>query len=359
MHLGSPGGDKVAGKPAAGSAGAGAGAVATGAAGGRASYRDGDGDLERDRDRDVDRDFECRFLRGLVSSSLKPIADILSANIFYTHHTFEIMTSAHVVSPRMTSFGSPKVLVSCATFNALAHPYTKFNSAHHGHSETAVETATQQTRRYELNARALAEFYADVLLLQEHDQAFVVPGYRRIMRAFVDGRSEGCSIALADSSPMEFLSAATVDLGEGKSAVIAKIAADAACFWAVSLHLKGGRDTDDVKRSQVQRVQTTLQALGFAKDTDTLVFAGDMNDVDPDRTFGALLRTGCNVCWHAPVGPTGLTSAFDKAIAIDHVFVTCDRRVEIQPLRHAPGSPWATDAVVGSDHVPVLFTVIV
>jgi endonuclease/exonuclease/phosphatase family metal-dependent hydrolase len=78
-----------------------------------------------------------------------------------------------------------------------------------------------------------------------------------------------------------------------------------------------------------------------------------MNDTDPDSTFGDLM--GAAGFARVPYeGVSGMTSDFSKLLALDHVYVRGAKAVHV-PGEFLPGSPWRPDALVGSDHIPLVF----
>jgi hypothetical protein len=238
------------------------------------------------------------------------------------------------------------------SYNLLSHGYTKFNQALHGQS-TPVESHDQMAARRRREQDLVAALNPAVLLLQEHDHDFAVAGYRRGVRAFVDGRTEGCSVLLADAVAAEMDTSFTVDLGDGKSAAVGLVGG----VWFISCHLKGGPGSEGAKKRQVG---TILRALRVAAgDTFYAVWAGDMNETAPGELFGEECA-GAGFTLLDPVGPTGLTSRMDTALALDHVLLHGLPRgavtVEL-PLVPDTKTPWAPDATQGSDHVPVVIRV--
>jgi hypothetical protein len=255
---------------------------------------------------------------------------------------------------RVTHTTQKKVMTSTpgivvVSFNMLAHAYTKFNSALHKAPHTREETKDQRDARRERNAALVATLRPSVLLLQEHDDDVVIPGYGRGVRAFVDSRSEGCSVLLADDYSGTIDKSFTVDLGEGKSAAAAFVKG----VWYMSSHLKGGPDSEYIKIRQVNLLLETLEKMA-GKDAPA-VWAGDMNDTKPEAQL-VTCAAPKGFALISAVGPTGLTSKMDTALALDHVFVRGVPGVRLT-IPHAPriGGPWDS-CDHGSDHVPLVIS---
>lgn len=245
------------------------------------------------------------------------------------------------------------VAMRVVSFNLLAHAYTKFNAVLHKQTDTREESAEQKHTRRARNAALIATLRPEVLLLQEHDLDVRVEGYARGVRALVDGRTEGCSVLLADWSPLAVEASFTVDLGDSKSGAAAKVGGT----WFVSSHLKGGAGSDDAKVRQTRCLLHTLDAMDDPR--APAVWAGDMNETEPGRVLQPpAAEHGFQLV--PSVGPTGLTSgAMVTALELDHVFVrhlgtTPRQTVPVPPVE---GGPWAPTSTQGSDHVPVVLTI--
>jgi endonuclease/exonuclease/phosphatase family metal-dependent hydrolase len=181
----------------------------------------------------------------------------------------------------------------------------------------------------------------DVLLLQEHDLACSVPGYSFGVHAFTDGRWEGCSVLFRDA-PTSTFRTFTVDLRHGKTAAVAEM--DGVVF--VSVHLKGGPGTEEDRRAQMALLLKALPAEG------PCLIAGDMNDTDPDATFGALLAAARFK--RAPYdGFSGFNSALTTPLVLDHMYARQVTVVDVH-LPYALENPWLSDATSGSDHAAVV-----
>jgi endonuclease/exonuclease/phosphatase family metal-dependent hydrolase len=172
--------------------------------------------------------------------------------------------------------------------------------------------------------------------------------YKYKASAAVEDRDEGC--AMLSNTP--FVTTFGVDIGDGKTAVGATT--DTGLTFA-SLHLKGGPGTEGAKRAQIARV------LEFVGSEARCVIGGDMNDTNPDGSFGDLM-SAAGFRRIAYAGASGMTSDFSKQLTLDHLYVRGIARVEPVPLlvpgtgeTISPGSPWRPEALVGSDHIPVVF----
>jgi endonuclease/exonuclease/phosphatase family metal-dependent hydrolase len=232
------------------------------------------------------------------------------------------------------------------TFNMLSHGYTKHNSAVHGNGPArSLESVAQRDRRRALNAALVASVDADVLLLQEHDEDVSLPHYSStITRAFVDGRSEGCSVAVKDGSGGGGIIAQwTLDLGDGKTAASALVHG----VWFTSVHFKGGPGSEPMRREQAARLVARLSPTGPA------VIAGDFNDTDPDSTVGSVLGPEWKRVPYE--GHSGLNGGMTVPLAIDHVYVRDLEGATAAPML-PPKQPWLDDVVCGSDHVPIVVT---
>ena len=237
-----------------------------------------------------------------------------------------------------------------ASFNLLATAYTKFSTAFHspGAPPRALESDAQKQARRRVIQQVVNDLGLDYLLTQEHDDDFHIEGFLYEAKVLGWDRTEGCRIL---SRETEFESTLGVDLGEGKTAVIATTIDDRTL---VSLHLKGGPGSADVQRAQMARV---LQCIPPDK-YGYCVLGGDMNTTDPEAVFGDLMHAAGFV--HiANSTPTGMSSAFDVKLVLDHFYLRASSRERadcaIVATGMEPASPWRTDVPSsGSDHVPLV-----
>ena len=83
-----------------------------------------------------------------------------------------------------------------------------------------------------------------------------------------------------------------------------------------------------------------------------------MNTTDPEAVFGDLMHAAGFV--HiANSTPTGMSSAFDVKLVLDHFYLRASSRERadcaIVATGMEPASPWRTDVPSsGSDHVPLV-----
>ena len=237
-------------------------------------------------------------------------------------------------------------MMKVLSFNLLAHPYTKFSASFHRSPDGGVlESAAQQVTRYARNEVIISTLTPDVLCTQEHDREFVIPDYTEGVSAYVEGRSEGCSVLFRTGSELSRKPRRTwtLDLTEGKTAAFAHVPGHGVF---VSVHLKGGPGSEATRRKQLAMV---LQALPLEA---TVVICGDMNETKPDKLFAEQLalhglRRVPYDAW------SGMTSDFSAPLALDHVFVRVSAHATATVMGH-PKDPWASDATCGSDHVPLL-----
>jgi endonuclease/exonuclease/phosphatase family metal-dependent hydrolase len=263
----------------------------------------------------------------------------------------------------MTFEGTELAFVRLCTFNMLARPYTKFNKALHGASGP-LETADQTAARYALNMQVLEDIGPMFALLQEHDRELHPVTQLHAASsvcAFVEGRSEGCSVLAfkKHGSAGTLQHTWTLDMGEGKTAAFAFAEVNiegVATFplLLVSVHLKGGPDSGPVKVKQITAV--LAQVLSQVPPDVPCVLAGDMNETDPAAVFVELLKEA-GFKHLEPKGPTGLNSPMTVQLTIDHVYTRGLAEVKAAPMVWVPREPWGPDAVVGSDHVPVVFDI--
>jgi endonuclease/exonuclease/phosphatase family metal-dependent hydrolase len=231
------------------------------------------------------------------------------------------------------------------SFNLLAHPYTKFQKEWHKQA-AGVETADQWATRRARNASAIAAIGPDVLLLQEHDVGVAIDGYTTAVNAVVGDHVEGTSVLLRTGMPPP-LAAWQLDIGDGKSAAFARLHSG---LTVASVHLRGGPDSADAKRRQLDMVLAQLPGGHPA------IVAGDMNEARPWEALDATMAAG-GFTRLAPAGDTGLTSDLRTRLCIDHVYT---RGVEVTAPLSLPlpvENPWEDGAVLGSDHAPLVFAV--
>jgi hypothetical protein len=236
---------------------------------------------------------------------------------------------------------------TCVSFNALAHGYTKFSTEHHsgpGAPPRSLESEAQRLQRYAKNQNVLGALRPDYLLTQEEDfDGPALPGFQYCASVALFDRTEGCVIR---SRVNPILHSVGVDLGEGKTAVVAFLRSG---LTLISAHLKGGPGSDPVKVAQVRRILTFVPPVGPA------IFGGDFNSTNPEEVLGGVL--GPAGFTHVPnEHPTGLTSDLSTPLILDHFFIRGDFTAVAAPVIQTPASPWLPGAVVGSDHVPLLIT---
>ena len=249
------------------------------------------------------------------------------------------------------------------SFNMLATQYTKFNTALHGGATPGCkETAAQRDARYAMNQDRLAHLDADVLLLQEHDVACALPpeyqGYG--VHATVERREEGCSVAFSSKDAGALPVCAcyrTLDLGEGKTAAIARTPG----LTYVSVHLKGGPGSVPIRNEQVRWLLANVPA---ACGGDPVLIAGDMNEAAPDEPVTGSSEPSLSALFASQgfrripyAGYSGLNGGMTVPLAIDHVYVRGMDDVDVRvTLPYQPACPWAPEARVGSDHVPLVIS---
>ncbi len=245
----------------------------------------------------------------------------------------------------MAATTTPNVL-EVMTFNMLAHPYTKFNQAFHKNPDGVLETAAQRAERYLLNLQTIEARAPPVLLTQEHDVALAVTGYTTGASAYVESRTEGCSVLFRDGTPIAAAPkrCRTLDLLEGKTAVVVTVFGFATF---VSLHLKGGPGSRPVKLAQLRKVLEAVEGLG------PTVIGGDFNETDVS-VFAELMGSADFHCVQYE-GASGLGTDLMTPLALDHVYVRDVHAVSLAAVR-APANPWLPGAVIGSDHVPLVLT---
>jgi endonuclease/exonuclease/phosphatase family metal-dependent hydrolase len=248
------------------------------------------------------------------------------------------------------------------SWNLLYSKYTKYNSAYHGQGDMQPESPEQTAHRNHLNALAIRALKPDVLLVQEAGLDLDIEHYTSAgVSASVEGRREGCKVLLRSAAAGGMYAelpvrGVGVDLGHGKTAAVATLGAgsrEAVTF--ASVHLAGGKEmTSALKAEQMARVLANVPSEG------PCVIAGDFNDTNPESgELGALLA-GAGFTRLECAGPTGASSDLKTPLTLDHVFVRAlpGTRVASLPFPvQVPSNPWAPEAHVGSDHVPVSFVV--
>lgn len=292
--------------------------------------------------------------------------------------------------------------ICVVSWNVLAHPHTRHNSAFHGHA--GPETPAQRDTRYAANQALLEASGGDFLCLQEADTAFVsrlAPRYAVLCHA-VNRSGEGCAIlALRTSGAGVANRAFKLDLGSGKSAVGVELLSAAHIgtdtlpttpIWLVSLHLQGGpgaapRQARGEQMAAICAVLARLSPASGAGDLPPAVLCGDWNDAAPEL-LPVVASKALQVLPTA--GPTGLSADFSAAVCIDWVAVSraadaaaavvgwptegsfdASHRTGsphgIVSVFHAPANPWRVPGEagfgasalallpVGSDHIPLFF----
>jgi endonuclease/exonuclease/phosphatase family metal-dependent hydrolase len=235
------------------------------------------------------------------------------------------------------AFGIAIAMLRVATYNLLAHPYTRFQTG-----TGVVETPEQQGVRDARTKARIEALGADVLLLQEHDRSLDLELPFGV-RAFAYGRHEGCSV-LFTRAPTTTFRSFTVDLRHGKAAAVAEM--DGVLY--VSVHLKGGPGAK-TKADRKAQVALLLQSLPTES---PCVMAGDMNDQEPDETFGDLLSSAGFV--RAPYdGFSAFTSDLSWRVVLDHMYVRGAALTHVH-VPFAVENPWAAGATSGSDHAAVV-----
>ena len=249
-----------------------------------------------------------------------------------------------------------------ASFNCLAHAYTKYSAQHHGHTASGgLESPSQRDARYRLNQELLLSLDCDVLLLQEHDVDMPpIPGYTEF-RNVLPGKTEGTSV-LIRTTRLGFVpvSVNKLDLDHGKTATLVEYG-EARDIVYVSAHLKGGPGSEPVQKLQMQTIMDALACGDAYFDRETMVvFGGDLNNTDPDGSGIVREWTEHGMFQHASnTAPTGWNSALTVPLTLDHVYIKyCSSEyLTYTPTATVVGTPtipWLPDARNGSDHCPVV-----
>jgi len=252
-------------------------------------------------------------------------------------------------------------------FNVLATPHTRHNSSFHGGPPSTAESSAQCASRYQRNLALILRISADILCLQEADEAFVAllgPSYKPLVYAPNRSR-EGCCLLVR--VPVEAPGASTlttqqptaIDLGSGKSAVFASFSRPGGqAVWLASVHLSGGPQAAVERANQLRRVRDAISAAGGAP--PAVVICGDMNDVAPESLI--LRASSGSVTLRRASGDThsasGLSGDFLSALRIDHVLVSpaAEGSAGSVEVLHAPMGPWVEGGEIGSDHTPLVFS---
>ena len=289
------------------------------------------------------------------------------------------------VKPSTVAYRMDPDVICAISWNVLAHPHTRHNAAFHGNPLT--ELPAQRDRRYELNAALLAASGAQIICLQEADDAFlaILSPYYSVLRSTSNHSGEGCAILVqsAAKSRVRSLRSFALDLGRGKFAVgvelqVSTAAGPSTPLWLVSLHLQGGphAHTRGLQVASICDEVIRLAGRGEAGCSDPffgarVVLCGDWNDTEPQNLASV---AAAKLRLFPATGPTGLSADFSAAIQIDWVaasqaaatsILALDRtagglgdggRSGAVSVSHVPASPWLDDATVGSDHVPLFFS---
>jgi endonuclease/exonuclease/phosphatase family metal-dependent hydrolase len=246
-------------------------------------------------------------------------------------------------NPGLTCHMSTPLVMKFATFNLLSTLYTKFSTVHHAGPSApprTLETPAQRDARRAAAQATIDGLQADVLCTQEHDVDFSVMGFAYQVMVTAWDRQEGCRVL----SNVPFRWSMGLELGEGKTAAIACLVNGVV---VVSTHLKGGPDSGPIQQAQVARI------LQFVPKGSPCVFAGDLNATDPVKVFGATLED--HGLHRVPSSTlTGMNSALDTLLTLDHVFVRDLTATELV-TGCVPRPPWTDTATsTGSDHAPLL-----
>ena len=239
----------------------------------------------------------------------------------------------------------PPVSLEIASFNLLYHGYTKFNQPFHKNPAERTETIEQRDVRYERNRLLVDTMAVDVLLTQEHDVTLKFDDYAVAGSAFVEGRGEGCAVLLRRGTPVEAArrQVVTVDLGEGKTAVI--VVVDGFGTF-VSLHLKGGPESKEIRLKQLRTV------LGLTDSTLPCLIGGDFNEDAVADSISPLMAT-CGFAESPYPGHTALHTDMETPLALDHFYLRGFTSLNTAPFM-VPKNPWDPENLVrGSDHVPL------
>ena len=259
----------------------------------------------------------------------------------------------------------PSLNVLC--WNVLATPHTHYNSAFHG--QPGAESLAARNNRYARNHALLLRVGADILCLQEADEAFVSllqPTYT-ILQHKVNRNREGCALLVRGdgaAGAVTVTRATSVDLGGGKSAVFMHFAAapGGVGVWLATAHLAGGQPALATRTAQLQAVQAAVAAASGAGGDAALILCGDLNDTSPEAMEAGVAK-GARLS-RAPgdvESASGLSADFSTAVRIDHVLqnAAAQGRVGGVQLPYAPGDPWRKGAELGSDHAPLIFEMVV
>jgi endonuclease/exonuclease/phosphatase family metal-dependent hydrolase len=260
------------------------------------------------------------------------------------------------------------------SMNVLASPHTRHNSEFH--RQQATESPDQRAARFALNINILDDLSRDspaaLICLQEADAEFVkfllVALPRFVVSCQILNRSSEGTCVLADKTTASAISSTTaigLDAGKTAASVLLQPPAVNSPIWVSSLHLLGGVG-EDVRATRTKEIRSIQADLDQISSVAAVVLCGDWNDAAPSLLDPSLhvlpvrdarLPTTDQRSVRSP--PTGLSADFSRGVSIDWVATSAAAvgRISEVLVRHTPANPWDPSAVVGSDHVPLTFTI--
>jgi Ser/Thr protein kinase RdoA (MazF antagonist)/endonuclease/exonuclease/phosphatase family metal-dependent hydrolase len=270
------------------------------------------------------------------------------------------------------------------TYNVLARPYTKYNTAFHRNA-SPVETLEQTQARYRLATEEILREAPDAVCLQECEQEFVdpatdsnpaaaslldayqavscfgppspdtglgTPGTVVLIRREAHGGRLSCVVTTGSEPAVFRVEGSSATGGTSKSAVgVLCQFADATPLVVISLHATTTRSAR-ARQHQMSLISSALESMFPAGERPLVCVCGDFNGTAEDlaRDDSALLNGLSRVEFGVD---TGCGANFDRPHPIDHMFVSpTGLLVESLRAERPPSSPYAIDAATAGVAVP-------
>lgn len=282
---------------------------------------------------------------------------------------------AYYVAKNMVA-RKPQDKVSVMTWNVLAGPFTKYNSAYHKAGAGEIEASSQTIARYSMAGKELTSRLTDIVFLQECETRFFEIEWNsassdifkeyHILQCQTSPEEPGTAVLVRKTGRARLAADKPICIGgtqetggKSKIATVVPVTIGSKEIQVVSTHFTWDGATD------LRLNHAALIGKGLVDDGSNVILGGDFN-CEPGKNLTHLEgHSFLGKMRHVqlPKGSmTGLSGDdFSKQEHIDHLYISKGMSVRSAAALASPKSPyavsdgWQPAPVQGpSDHVPVV-----